>query len=324
MGFHRLVTPTYTGGLPAGYDLINSGAAPADGAKVGGPNEGTYFHAFGEDARALNFNRPGKALAENTDYLDNLLRRDLAIVLRTADTSVSGSPVGAIIMAGPGVFVGSSGGIPLNTLFEITDENDVEITDDAGQRVVVASLTGASVGDGFTAGGVTLNVTPSIAIGKTFRVYYGSRSNLAVMPADAVAPVGVRAMRHAVPGVFAGAGFQNTRTTLTLSGSGALATQDLSWTCMWYEINATYTGATKEVVFDYSGTVRPGATYYLTIDRADTCTIDRVSITASGVTNVISASDKILQVSKLGPGAKDLYIGYAFTATTVVWTAHRF
>lgn len=62
MGFHRLTTPSYFGGLPAGYDRINTPSDPSVGGtgvpaltsakKSGGPNDGTYFVAFGEDGRS--------------------------------------------------------------------------------------------------------------------------------------------------------------------------------------------------------------------------------------------------------------------------------
>ena len=66
MPFHRLGVPSYFGGLPGGYDYINNAIsgtpANADGAKSGGPNAGTYFVAFGEDATSSDFNRANKAL----------------------------------------------------------------------------------------------------------------------------------------------------------------------------------------------------------------------------------------------------------------------
>lgn len=88
--FHRLTAPSY-GSLPATHDYINDGLAngvvgavpaPAEGAKDGippsSPNAGSYFVAFGEDLLAEHLNRPALALAENTDYLDNVVHRNLA------------------------------------------------------------------------------------------------------------------------------------------------------------------------------------------------------------------------------------------------------
>jgi hypothetical protein len=83
MSFHRLTVPSYFGGLPGGYDYINNALvgtpAVADGQKSGGPNDGTYFIAFGEDVTEADANRPNLALAENCDFLDDVARRDLAV-----------------------------------------------------------------------------------------------------------------------------------------------------------------------------------------------------------------------------------------------------
>jgi len=93
--FHRLTTPTYhddTIGTLGTHDYINDGLANgipgavpalADGAKGGtppnSPNAGSYFVAFGEDLVSSNLNRPALALAQNTDYLDDAVHRDLAV-----------------------------------------------------------------------------------------------------------------------------------------------------------------------------------------------------------------------------------------------------
>src|SRR5262245_10462430 len=113
MGFHRQTTPTYFGALPVGYDYINnllSGTpAFAHGAKVGGPNAGTYFVAFGEDATSSDFNRPHKALAENCDILDDYAHRDLAVPVKTSDVVAGGGGVSSIVLTGPGIFIGEGG-----------------------------------------------------------------------------------------------------------------------------------------------------------------------------------------------------------------------
>src|SRR5579862_2419668 len=83
MPFHRLTVPSYNGGLPAGYDYVNNAVsgtpAPANGVLVAGPNTGSYFIGFGDDGTSANANRPNMALAQNTDYLDNLLHQDIAV-----------------------------------------------------------------------------------------------------------------------------------------------------------------------------------------------------------------------------------------------------
>ena len=85
--FHRLNTPTYFGALPATHDYINYPAgntppdpgtpAAADGKKSSGVNEGSYFIAYEEDVTDSNANRANLALAENCDYLDDVVHRDL-------------------------------------------------------------------------------------------------------------------------------------------------------------------------------------------------------------------------------------------------------
>jgi hypothetical protein len=110
MAFHRLTVPTYFGGLPGGYDYINNAlvgsSAPADGQKAGGPNDGTYFIAFGEDATSSNSNRPNQALAENADFLDNVVRRNLAIP--AIKTIVLGAPTDRFTLTGD-IYVGMPG-----------------------------------------------------------------------------------------------------------------------------------------------------------------------------------------------------------------------
>lgn len=187
MPFHRLTAPSYFGGLPGGYDYINNllagTPAPADTAKVGGPNAGTYFVAFGEDATSADFNRPSSALAQNTDFIDDLLRRDLASPVQTNDVVAGGAGVSSILLTGPGIFVGEAGTpntvAGIRTFVRVLDENDNEIFDSTGAECQITSLTSATPGTGFSAGNVTLNISPSIPNGKTYRVYYWVRSNLA-------------------------------------------------------------------------------------------------------------------------------------------------
>lgn len=208
MAFHRLAVPTYFGGLPGGYDYINTPslngdpgtAAFADGKKTSGPNQGTYFVSFGEDATSADANRGFKALAENTDILDNLLRRDLALTERTANVTAA-SPVSAIVISGQ-VFVGEFG--VSNTqdqrdaLISVLDGNDNEIITSAG--VVVKALlihdgsnnnvVGTQSSGFYTGPTVGLNVP--IPTGTTYRVYYGVRSNLASLPKDAFTSIKIR------------------------------------------------------------------------------------------------------------------------------------
>lgn len=212
MAFHRLAVPTYFGGLPVGYDYINTPSAngdpgtPAftDGKKSSGPNQGTYLIAFGEDATSSFANRGLKALAENTDILDNLLRRDIALTVITADVTAA-SPVSSIVLAGQ-VFVGEFG-VPNNQnrrdmLVSILDNNDHEIINTAGVTVKALlihdgasnNVVGTQASGFFTSPTVSLNV--AIPTGVTYRVYYGERSNLATLPKDAFTSIKIRSAQE--------------------------------------------------------------------------------------------------------------------------------
>lgn len=198
MGFHRYTTPTYTGGMPVGYDLINvvsggagaGGSALVDGPKGSGTNVGTYFFAFGENATSLHFNRGLAALATNTDLLDDQLRRDIAVMVRTALVN-PGAPVGSITLPA-GTYLGNSDyantANDLNRLFKVVDTNNDGVFDEAtGSPITVTSVTlgvGDQIGGGgasgkFSANTVQLNLNTSIPAGLSYRVYYLTRGNLA-------------------------------------------------------------------------------------------------------------------------------------------------
>ena len=212
MPFHRYKQPVYAGApaLPAGpatvsfngisYNLFNvvsegngsGGAAFVDGAKADGSNVGTYFVAFSEDATSSAANRGLKALAENTDYLDDVLNKDLATPVSTNVATAGGGGVSSIALP-TSTFVGNSGGYPLAGLFSILDQNDNDILV-GGVKVAASSITGAVVGDGFSAGVVTVTLTVSIPNGQQYRVYYATRGSLAAMPVDALTSINVRSV----------------------------------------------------------------------------------------------------------------------------------
>jgi hypothetical protein len=213
MPFHRLAAPTYFTGGPTFpsesgvvYDYINNGGsgtpAFADGIKVGTVNAGTYFFSFGEDATSSNFNRAPKALAENCDHLDNLFHRSIATSVRTVDV-VAGAPVSSITLP-IGTFLGVAGyttsTADLNRLFEIVDSTDKAIVTSGGVEVKVTSVTlgsGDTIGGGgangsFSGNTVQLNFATSIPTSTTYRVYYGTRTNLATLPLDALTTITIR------------------------------------------------------------------------------------------------------------------------------------
>lgn len=77
MAFHRLTVPGYAGGLRPGEDYINNAVsgvpAPADAALGAGTYSGSYLFAPGDQVTGAAINRGYKALAQNTDALDDRL-----------------------------------------------------------------------------------------------------------------------------------------------------------------------------------------------------------------------------------------------------------
>jgi len=236
--FHRLAVPTYFGGLPVNYDYINNATsgtpANADGQKSTGINVGTYFVAFGEDATSSDANRANQALALNTDYLDNLLHQDLAVPTRTSDVT-PGSPVASVTLTGPGIFIGIAGD-QLQDLFHLTDtsDNDLEV---GSSQIVVASFTGGTLGAGFSSGNITITFNVSIPMSQPYRIWYGQRSNLANLPADAFTTMRIRSAIQVDQQVELLLGL--------LHGNGEL------WNAAWdntiYGLNASVVTLTSEV-----------------------------------------------------------------------------
>jgi hypothetical protein len=119
--FHRFVDPTYnllgTDSFPGSigpndsYDRVNvtsggvggpGGAANAGPQKGSGVNSGTYFVAFGEDGTSQNANRGFRALSENTDAIDEILRRN---VPKWTKVTLSNPSATSVVLPGD-VFVG--------------------------------------------------------------------------------------------------------------------------------------------------------------------------------------------------------------------------
>lgn len=193
MPFHRLVTPTYFGGLPGGYDYLNTPSdpsvggsgvpAPASNIKTGGYNDGSYFVAFSEDAQATAANRPAKALAQNTDFLDDVLRTSIPTV-----TFLDGTAVGAVatVALTGQIYVGESGAAnnqpQRDRIVRVTDQNnnDLEVS---GTKIVATLIHDGAAANviGTQASGfrtnVSVNFSPSIPNGTTYRVWHGVRNS---------------------------------------------------------------------------------------------------------------------------------------------------
>lgn len=212
--FHRFIDPSYYGNpspLPAppaaavtfddtDYNRINvtddgtvQGGVPDasmsdSNGKVGGNNAGTYFIAFGESATASNVNRGFRALAENTDHLDDLLHRETAVSACKALVADPGAPV-PTESTPAGTYVGNDPSYSLDRLFQVVDDKDHELYNRAtGARIYVASISngdGISVGDGFAENAVTITFSESIPAHQPYRIYYAERANLATLASDA-------------------------------------------------------------------------------------------------------------------------------------------
>lgn len=194
--FHRLAVPSYFGGLPAGYDYVNNATsgvpASANGVLSGGVNVGSYFVGFDDDATSANANRPALALATNTDYLDDLLHRDIAIPVRSGAGLVSDT---GVTLVGPGIFMGVVGDDAFEDLFHITDLNDEDIINGSGTKMVVtAAVDGGGspviIGGGFSDGNVALTFNYPAPV--AYQVYYAERGNFATFPADGLTSVHIR------------------------------------------------------------------------------------------------------------------------------------
>jgi hypothetical protein len=173
MPFHRLTIPTYYGGLPTGYDYINNAdggtPAPADGKKIGGPNNGTYFVAFQDDATSSNANRANKALAENCDALDDLFRTS-QVVIRYIDGVTTEPGTDTFTLPGD-VYVGGSNEDPPVVADEYTVQGLVHMVDAYGNDIVVGEDI-VSPSDILDASGVSVVGVPASGFYTNPRVYF--------------------------------------------------------------------------------------------------------------------------------------------------------
>jgi len=202
--FHRkTVNPAGYDAFPSGYDFINDPPANGDagaaapvstGKKVGGPNEGTYLYAFGEDVLSQNLNRAADALAENCDTLDEFARKPVPrlreTLLQTAVGAVSTIALSTLTGITSGIWLRDTTDLEeaLNDLFVVVNANDEDIYDATPSKCVVTGFTSTDGGDvlgvGFSAGAITLNISPSIPNGTQYRVYFHSKSNNAEGPTN--------------------------------------------------------------------------------------------------------------------------------------------
>jgi len=194
MPLHRLAAVTYLGGLPGTHDRINDPAAngdagasaPADGKKGSGANEGTYFVAFAEDGTSSNANRSASALAENTDFLDNVVSGEAPVV---DNLDVVGTGAVATTTITGDIFVGKSGTsnnqLERNRLIKVLDsDTGNDLIDASGNKVQVSLIhNGAAANQvGVPATGFytnpTVDFSPAIPASSNYRLVFARRSSL--------------------------------------------------------------------------------------------------------------------------------------------------
>jgi len=217
MPFHRfkdaaydiLPGDTYAAGAGTiggvAYDRVNvtsegdgtpaDGSAPADIQKGSPPNQDTYWVAFGENATSLFTNRGFKALSENTDVIDDILRENTPITMELAAGFAGSAITFYDLSGGVDVFVGDSGApAGAGNAFRyaaVVDSNGDAIYN-SGVRVSLADIqpnAGGPSSVGATAGGYETNArivfSPAIPAGTTFNILFGSRRSYARMIEEA-------------------------------------------------------------------------------------------------------------------------------------------
>jgi len=198
MPFHRLVVPTYLGGLPSGYDYINNAIsgtpAPADAsAKASGVNAGSYFVTFQEDASSFNTNRANQALSENCDFLDDAVSGQLPILAELQGTAGGSTSqlqlTGLSVYVGPTTYTGTSEEI--DRLIKILNTDGDEMYDPVnGQKITVnqildstntSNVVGQEASNFHTS--PWLSFVPDLPAGD-YRIVYGGQSTLVKVAAD--------------------------------------------------------------------------------------------------------------------------------------------
>ena len=206
--FHRLTVPTYFGGLPSNFDYINNAGAGipalADGQRADGINQGTYFVAFTDDGTSKNVNRPAMALAQNTDFIDNILHADLATEwlssLKTAGTGGDTGTTISYLLTGP-IFMGGVADTNFAFVILTPDGDQINV---AGTQAVVHTATDLGIpptpsgGGGFSVGDVQLTYNVTIPEGVEYYVVFGRRTQLANLAPDAL----IRSGQRLYPTVF--------------------------------------------------------------------------------------------------------------------------
>lgn len=198
---------------------ITSGGTGADPGEMffgdqvdrldGPPGFGSRGFSPGEDALSKNFNRSAFALAENDEYLGDIVtKREIAckeVGVLTAFTGnnikidPSGGAAGDVNYSGT-LYLGEAGWPAsqenLDTLFQLLDEDYNEVIVD-GEEVKIDSIQAPrAVGQGFVALITQLNLSATIPSGN-YRIGYGRGRTLETMPPYALISADIRGMHEA-------------------------------------------------------------------------------------------------------------------------------
>lgn len=203
---HRINITSGGTGLDIGEMFFGCQRDAVDGP----PGFGSRGFSPGEDALSKNFNRSAFALAENDEYLgDILVKQEFAVAEVGALTGFtgnqiaidpSGAALGDINYSGS-LYMGDAGWANTqenrDTLFQILDENYNEVYVD-GVEVKVTGFVGGAVGDGFKLTLVSLGLNKTLPSGN-YRVGYGRGRTFETMPAYAMIRADIRGL-HEAPG----------------------------------------------------------------------------------------------------------------------------
>lgn len=191
--------PTYTA-LPLLFDYINNDPALGFGTgltdraqvspkKAAGPNTGTYFLGWTDDALSLNDNRGYSALAQNTDLLDSLLRRRMATPTSASLLCVSTDTYKQL---SGWVWCGGVGDTAAD-LFQIVEDDGTKAAATAWNGAARVRVYATDIRDAAPPGGSSVLGTgwvkdPYLVFAasetKNFKVLYGGIDSLAVQEAN--------------------------------------------------------------------------------------------------------------------------------------------
>ncbi len=198
---------------------ITSGGTGADpgemffGCQVdridGPPGTGSRAFSPGEDALSKNFNRSAFALAENDEYLgDIVVKRELAykevgVLAAFSANNIkidpSGASLGNVNYTGS-LYLGEAGWPAsqenLDSLFQLLDENYNEVIVDGVEVKITSIQAPRAVGDEFVTTITQLNLNKTVP-SANYRIAYGRGTTLENIPAYSLIGADIRGLHEA-------------------------------------------------------------------------------------------------------------------------------